>query len=153
MLNVKKIYNGLEDTGHGYKRFSWTIIIGDTPFKYFTSLGLSSIKRVKNKQQISVMVSDETLLPAYSTKSLDKRPLLRKDHIYVNVPRTRDVLYALANDYSVGNQTFREFCSNYGYEYDSRKALDLYLETQDVGDNLMRLLGTDKIERILKWEL
>lgn len=48
-------------------------------------------------------------------------------------PSAADVIYSLAMDAAAASETFSEFCSNVGYDEDSRKALEAYLACQKSG--------------------
>ena len=58
-------------------------------------------------------------------------------------PEVTDVLYCLLSDALCGQDTFEEFCVNYGYDTDSRKALEIYLACQKTEQDLRKLLGND----------
>ncbi len=60
----------------------------------------------------------------------------KKDYTY-------DVLACLNVDYS---EDFEDFCLNYGYETDSRKALDTYLAVREETGNLKKLWSTSELE-------
>jgi hypothetical protein len=45
-------------------------------------------------------------------------------------PKALDVLFSLTIDASACDESFSDWCSNFGYDTDSRKALDLYLKCQ-----------------------
>lgn len=46
-------------------------------------------------------------------------------------PDPIDLLYSLVSDASACDESFDDWCSNYGYDTDSRKALDTYLKCQE----------------------
>ena len=56
-------------------------------------------------------------------------------------PEVEDVVYSLVLDADACSQTFDEWCNNYGYNNDSRKALAMYLKCQELGTKIRRLLG------------
>lgn len=56
-------------------------------------------------------------------------------------PHAASVLHSLTTDYSMAQGTFNDFCSNCGYDTDSRKALDTYLKCQSEGSKLMQVMG------------
>ena len=58
-------------------------------------------------------------------------------------PEIADVLYCLLSDALYGQDTFEDFCYNYGYDTDSRKALEIYLVCQKTEKDLRKLLGND----------
>lgn len=59
---------------------------------------------------------------------------LRKNNVPVP-PATADVIYSLLGDYD-GESTFEEWCSNFGYDTDSRKAFRIY---EDCVENYRKL--------------
>lgn len=58
-------------------------------------------------------------------------------------PDAPSVLSSLLLDASAADTTFADWCEEYGRDTDSRKALDTFLECQQIGVNLKRLLGAD----------
>ena len=58
-------------------------------------------------------------------------------------PEVADVLYCFLSDALCGQDTFEDFCCNYGYDTDSRKALEIYLACQKTEQDLRKLLGND----------
>jgi hypothetical protein len=58
-------------------------------------------------------------------------------------PRVDDVLDSLLSDAQGGGQTFEDFCMEFGYDPDSRKAERIWRACQLVAKNMKRLLGKD----------
>lgn len=58
-------------------------------------------------------------------------------------PDAGSVLSSLLSGASACEQTFDDWCADYGYNNDSRKDLALYLECQESGKRLRKLLGDD----------
>ncbi len=58
-------------------------------------------------------------------------------------PSAVDVLESLCMDASGADQSFDEWCSDYGYDTDSRKAERTYRSVQEQTRRLRRLLGDD----------
>lgn len=56
-------------------------------------------------------------------------------------PSAADVLYALILEADALDLTFGEWCGEFGYDEDSRKALDLYVQCQENGRRVRALLG------------
>lgn len=64
-------------------------------------------------------------------------------------PTAADVLDCLASD-SAGNFTsFEEWCGNYGYDPDSRKAERTFLTIKKQSGELLRFLGPDSYKALL----
>jgi hypothetical protein len=60
-----------------------------------------------------------------------------------NEPSVADVLYGLLLDYAVVDSSFAEFCNDFGYSDDSRKAEKIYKACIAGGKKLRKLLGED----------
>lgn len=58
-------------------------------------------------------------------------------------PDAASVLSSLLLDSSASKETFGGWCESYGYDTDSRKALETYLECQENTLKLRKLLGAD----------
>ena len=84
-------------------------------FDYFTGLGL----RKSSKPTPEHVSRRPNTLDAIKWKAAFLLP--------VN-PKVLDILYSLHSDSEAASQTFTEWCENYGYDTDSRKALALYDE-------------------------
>lgn len=57
-------------------------------------------------------------------------------------PHAAGVIHSLALDAQMANGTFEEFCGDLGYDTDSRKALENYLQYQKDGERFRRIVGT-----------
>ncbi len=58
-------------------------------------------------------------------------------------PTAADVLDCLASDASGAEQSFEDWCSDYGYDTDSRKAEKTYKACVSIRERLMAFLGAD----------
>lgn len=116
--------------------YAWEINLNGQVVEYFTGLGHSIESNNWHKPK--------------SAKKLVKVD----NYTWAIIPKIKDVLYALASDYSCAKDTFADFCSNLGYDIDSEKALETYLKCQEAGYKLRKILKSkNAIERILSWEL
>jgi hypothetical protein len=94
--------------------------------------GLSSVELAKYKgKQVPQLFGDK-----YIQKELEK---LAKPRI----PKVEEVLNSLLLDSSALDITFEEWCSEYGYDTDSRKAEKTFNLCNELGKKLKRLLGED----------
>lgn len=60
-----------------------------------------------------------------------------------------ELCYSLAMDAQYGRQTFAEFCSELGYDEDSRKAFDTYMACQKIATDLNRIgVSVEKLAEI-----
>lgn len=56
-------------------------------------------------------------------------------------PTAEDVVSSMALDASACNESFDDWCATFGYDTDSRKALETYLACQNSGAELRKVLG------------
>lgn len=64
------------------------------------------------------------------------------------MPELVDVMYSVLMDASAMEQSFTDFCEDFGYDTDSRKALGIYRACKRNGKKLMRLIGKEKFEAL-----
>ena len=63
----------------------------------------------------------------------------------VKKPTAADLLYSLIADSGACNDSFDEWCSDYGYDTDSRKAMDIYIACQTNASKLRKAMSRDLI--------
>jgi hypothetical protein len=63
-------------------------------------------------------------------------------------PTAADVLACLVSDARAGDQSFEEFCSDFGYDADSRKAESTWKQCASLAPRIRRFLGDafDEVE-------
>lgn len=68
-------------------------------------------------------------------------------------PKLDDVVHSLVSDGSAhfDSQSFEDWCGDFGYDTDSRKAEDTYRTCDEIGKKLMRALGRETIEGLREW--
>lgn len=64
-------------------------------------------------------------------------------------PTAAEVLDSLASDASSADQSFEDWCGDYGYDTDSRKAEAAYNACRETMFNLRKLLGARDLETLL----
>lgn len=69
---------------------------------------------------------------------------------FAEVPNLISVLQSLLMDAEAASDTFEDFCLNLGYDTDSRRALETYLECQKTAVKLRALRLTDKQKEVLR---
>lgn len=62
---------------------------------------------------------------------------------HTSEPTAADVLACLVSDTSAGDQSFEDFCSDLGYNVDSRKAERVYKACAKMAPRVRRFLGDD----------
>lgn len=65
-----------------------------------------------------------------------------KEREQIAIESCAEVLASACRDAIGGNQSFADFCSDYGYDEDSRKAEAVYFACQDCGKLALRVLKT-----------
>jgi hypothetical protein len=70
----------------------------------------------------------------------------------VKHPTADDILCSVFQDYYIieSNRTFDDFCNEFGYDTDSRKALDMYLKLQEHYTKFVQTFTHDDIQAIAK---
>lgn len=113
-----------------------------TPFK--TGIG-HRVKRVGYLQKVS-NVEAEALrkIRATITPEPNRLPIVN-DTPY---PTSASVLYSLLLDANCVEETFPNFCANFGYDEDSRKALDIYLQCQAISNTLHKVFSSKELEQL-----
>lgn len=57
-----------------------------------------------------------------------------------HAPHITSLLHAMLLDSQACDQSFASWCSDFGYNYDSRKAFDIYTACQENGDKLKKIV-------------
>lgn len=124
-------------TRDGWECDAWNVsfVRGDVSerFDYFTGTG-------HRKANDSAMAKRS----AHALRNVSKRMLAWKEHYkrYPDkpvAPHPADVLQSLILDASVVGQSFASWCSDYGYDTDSRKAFAIYEACQANADKFARV--------------
>jgi hypothetical protein len=58
------------------------------------------------------------------------------------------VVYSLLSDSDSGNQSFRSFCDEFGYNSDSIKDRGIWEACQEIGEDFLRVVGREQIETL-----
>lgn len=64
-------------------------------------------------------------------------------------PNVDEVLDCLASDSTAMDMSFEDFCSEFGYDMDSRKAEATFKACVRIGKNLARFLGDDLLKELV----
>jgi hypothetical protein len=116
-IKFKAVHVGLM-TADKWQHDKWIIYIYDHAFDYMTGIGH---RKLLPNTKIDTVYGLENSKPVK--------------------PTIDQVLESLFLDASCGSNSFEEFCSNGGYDTDSRKALDIYLKCQSNDALLRKALG------------
>lgn len=135
----KAMYEG-ESLEDGWAYDLWKVTFDDVAFEFKTGLGLRKLEPWGS----SAGVFDGGPQPTKGT-------ILYKqwqDTAKPVKPSAASVLHCLLLDYSACDQSFASWCSDFGYDTDSRKALSIYEECQKNADKLKSLFSPDEISTL-----
>lgn len=104
-----------------WKHFAWEVTINGISFEYKTGMG-----HVKNKRASNRTIPDSELIPAE--------------------PELDMVLENLFMDSQASEISFDDWCNNFDYDTDSRKALEMYLGCQENDKKLKQALKDEYYE-------
>ena len=116
----------------------WLVVINGQEFNYYTGLAYREYKNIlglpskTNKWQKSDF---EKLRYKNLTENGFKNMLHNSE---ATPPKLEDVLYALTRDADALDMGFEDWAENFGYDVDSRKALQIYLDCQENANKLIR---------------
>ncbi len=108
---------------------AWLVIINSQHFDYYTGIGHRHIDRMtvigskwdwdfmnKNRHKLNIDVLVQVSKPV--------------------TPKFDSILACLVQDAVGSSQTFDDWCADYGYDTDSRKALQIYMDCQETAKKL-----------------
>ena len=111
-----------------WPHYLWEIQIGKERFEYKTGLGHATAYRDKN----------------YKANKKPEHGLANSNlQVWLHVPQKDHVMHTLFSDSRAADQSFDDFCSDYGYSNDSLKALDIYRACAEIRQKLRRALDKE----------
>lgn len=142
---------GSETNDDNWQHDSWLVSFPkkgsnrNIPFEFNTGLG----HRVKAKQfcKLPKLTEDEKAIGVTRIDNTQIYSYTRSDTFYslAVTPTAASVLYCLLMDSQCGEECFESFCDEFGYDTDSRKALETYLECQAIGAKLQRVFTYNEL--------
>lgn len=126
--------------GDDWECDAWFITFKKTPgreavdFDYYTGSGHRKVPKSVRK-------------PYYIT---DQRGIAQwnKENAKPVRPSEADVLYSMLLDSEANEQSFNDWCSNFGYDTDSRKALDTYQACCDNAEKMYKIFSRAEINSL-----
>jgi hypothetical protein len=126
-----------DNKGWGSVCDKFTVTLGVQSWDYYQGLG--------HRIAAWGVISDKRLVK--SGKSVQGG----KNHghsIYCILPTAASVLYSLLLDGLSAEQTFSDWCCDFGYDTDSRKALNSYMTCQDTLGKLRKVFTPAQIDEL-----
>ena len=115
---------------------SWMVRIGGQMFTYRTGVGHRKPKIGRdNKHTLAKLLNTQWKKERENLSRINTK--IAECSVAVH-PSVDDVLYSLAMESDACEMSFHDWCGNFGYDTDSRSALDTYLACQESGHKLER---------------
>jgi hypothetical protein len=143
-MNYEVTLLGIEN-----KMFKWSVNINGEFFDYNTGFGHQTKKHIPNEtmkydvSSLDKQTKYELLKSINYYKKVSIFDIEHLRHVFVNVPKSQDVLHCLFMDSEASETTFSEWCSNFGYDNDSIKAREIYDACQKNTDKLKKAFKDD----------
>jgi hypothetical protein len=114
-------------------------------FEFYMGLGNRAEPTPQAKMQARMC------LPGLTQNDIDRRTIYGRRYLAEveklrkpEAPHAADVLHSILLDSSAVGQSFADWCSDYGYGTDSRKALATYEACQQGADKLARIFNAEQ---------
>lgn len=156
---------GLRQVNHmkdDWQSDKWVVSFNEHDFEYYTGIG----HRIAKNNYTFTQADERTIKKLKDIWGLERMPHLMKatgDKVlrrgggktisdlretYTVPPTQANVLYCLLLDAAAHMYTFQEWCNEYGYDTDSRKALDMYMECQATHDKLRDIFTYEQEDKL-----
>lgn len=116
-------------------------------FEYYKGLGhgvtKADLNRLSNKGKFAPL---RVWMKEKGIESRHEELLSDNKEGFVIKPTEAELIYSLISDSSADDMSFNDWCGDYGYDTDSRKALDIYLACQANTQKLYNALSRETIE-------
>ena len=129
----------------------WEITVSYNGGEYTTQYktGLGHRKCIKNTKQ------DYIRGVAYYSTPKGNMPLkeaCKGNYLQPMLPSIADVISSLLLDSSSADETFEDWCGNFGYDTDSRKALATYMKCQETRSAMLKFFGCELFNTLSQLE-
>jgi hypothetical protein len=74
----------------------------------------------------------------------------KKDYLKPVAPTAASVLYCLLSDSQASGESFPDWCGGLGYDTDSRKAFDIYMQCCNIGHKMRITFSSQELETLDK---
>lgn len=115
-------YVGQMKDDSGWEHFLWRVHLSRSPTKRFSTdyrMGLAHV--IKSKKSY-----------------MQDKP---------KAPTATQVLHSLIHDTRSGGMSFRDFCDDLGYNYDSIKDLNMYRECEEIAHKMRKIFTREEFEK------
>lgn len=145
-VTIRAVYTGPVDLDTEFPRLTWDVRVrfNDRSVTSQYSAGIGHAHKPPNSHPYSAPQN-----PRYdwttdrSIYGRDLRNRWLRDPRCAPIPDVADVLYCLCSDACCGESSFDDFCSELGYDNDSRKAEKVWNTCRDMCIKMRVLLGAE----------
>lgn len=126
-------------TTEKWKHFKWNLFINGEVFEYRTGEGHAT-SQVNKYGSMNYAKKPEG---SFSNPELK---------LFIHIPKIEHILQSLFSDAQAGQETFEDFCFDFGYSDDSIKAMETYRACQKNYSKLRKALGSkyNELEKIIQ---
>jgi hypothetical protein len=147
------VYTGPRTDNDGWDYDGWVIIFDSETFDFRTGTGHRveppKMSRRYSKQQMQAFRELRELTKCdRATFPIDREESRSYSVRRAVMPTQASVLYCLFRDAQCGAELFADFCSELGYDEDSRKAFRAYEACQKIAKQLRQLFTNAQIEEL-----
>ena len=136
-LTLTSTYLGLEEKD-GYFNYSWNVVINYNGQSHNTKYWCGS---AYNKKPNWIVTQGK----GYYNRTIGEYKSVKDAHnsgwVVPLPPAIDDVIHCWFVDASCAVGTFEDYCSEFGYDTDSRKQLEIYLECQKTRSIIIKMFG------------
>ena len=128
---------------------SWRFTMKNQSFEYFTGLGQREDVTADTKKRAAYEFTGLTEKDAAGQTPYGRRYLQRVQELREpQIPPIAGPLNSLILDGDACSASFASWCDSYGFDVDSRKALDTYMTCQENSDKLRKVFNQAQIAHI-----
>ncbi len=159
MKNIKEIAGNTVEVNfmrlvenEKWQHFLWNVSINGVDFSYKTGIGhlIQWDKKVNMNRYVNPLDALRRLSKSWPAgKRPDNCISLPSINAWVKIPDQLEVLHCLLSDQQAGSMSFVDFCSDFGYDSDSIKAVDIYRACMENAQKVNRCLkNRQEIEKL-----
>lgn len=132
-----------KDQGWAHDEFSVSLYYSDKVFDSSYKMGLGHRKLVSG-------ATKERGGYFWGAEFKSEEEALKCGWLVVVPPTVADAMYCLLNDASGAEESFKNWCGDFGYSDDSIKAWENYRACQETRDALIRMFGKEIFEQLVE---
>lgn len=142
-------YHGLIADGN-WEGDSFAVTLGTQSFTYKTGVGHRYYTQlaIGAKPPRLTKKADKSVRDMQAILGRVGFPIKDLYATFTPVPASAGVIWSLLLDSSASNESFDDWCADFGYDTDSRKALETYLACQQNGTKLRKVFTRSQLSTL-----